>query len=437
MKTSPVAIALWTVNAAIVVGGGWFVVKNVKEFREERANAFLTATRDFKPKPVERWEDLKARADLKIEFDRLIALTPGNPGFVPDDPKPPGPSGTNPNPPPPQVNIAPIIDAMAQQVSKLFTVQMPVLAGKSPSVQVDISFKPGIDFDAMSFFAAGFDVHAHLEGTLAGGKQPYDRCVVHAVTPEKVVLKVSNPALRNELTKAKTAQGGKKMVEDLIKAGKLFDEDTFALVPIGGPLEQGLTLEEILAQLNGTGGSSGAPAPGAKPGPGTAKEPTPAEEAAKLGMPNPADIKPVEKPVDIQNIPNESKQNEDGSWDLGLDVLNQDTFKALADYAETYIDSSGNQAGLKVGSSLPEDNSNAAYRMGARRGDVIKKINGQPVRNMAETQAVVSRLRDQGVTRFEVEGERNGVPMTKVFNAPKKQTAATQPAAPAGTAPGR
>lgn len=437
MKTSPVAIALWVVNAGILAGGGWFVVKNVQEFRNERVEAFRTAS-NFTAKPKETWEDLKARDDLKLEFDRNLALTPGNPGYVPPPPVNPGGNGGTVAPPKPQVNIQPLIDAMSAKATKMIVPEGPAIGnGKNLQAQVKVDLRPEADVEFLAFFRPSMDLKSYAEDSMrkAAGKFPFDECFVHEITPSRVVLRASTPALREELRKAKDVAGGPKLVEDMIRDGKLLDASTFALLNVETMADPPIDLNDIYLQLT-EGGPDATPAkPGTGGPPGTPKKAdTIAEEAEKSGLPNPAELKPVVKETTADEMPKDSKENADGSWDLGADVLNQATFDDLGQYASAYVDASGQQAGILVNSSLPEDASNAAYRMGVRRGDVIKKINGEPVRNMPEIQAVVSRLRNQGVTRFEVEGERNGVPMTKVFNAPKKKDAPAAPQ-PAGSTP--
>lgn len=69
--------------------------------------------------------------------------------------------------------------------------------------------------------------------------------------------------------------------------------------------------------------------------------------------------------------------------------------------------------GLQLTDSLPEDSE--LVKQGARRGDILKAINGQAVRSMSEVRRIVRTGLDAGLREFKVDYERDGVPQSKTI----------------------
>jgi len=69
--------------------------------------------------------------------------------------------------------------------------------------------------------------------------------------------------------------------------------------------------------------------------------------------------------------------------------------------------------GLMLTETLPEDSE--LIKQGARRGDILKSINGQSVRSMSDVRRVVRTEHDSGIREFKVAFERDGIPQTKLI----------------------
>jgi hypothetical protein len=106
------------------------------------------------------------------------------------------------------------------------------------------------------------------------------------------------------------------------------------------------------------------------------------------------------------------------TWTLGRnDYDNAQLANDLAQFARVVSDRDGNSLGIQITENIPQDN--IVVQRGGRSGDIIKAINGQPVRSMADVRTIVRQQYNAGQTRFEVSYERDGVPGTKVFNVPR------------------
>jgi hypothetical protein len=407
MKSSPVAALLWIATLGVVAGGAYFVISTDRQFRTEREEvAALGAT--YRAAPADTWDDLKQREDAVINFVN-VALTPGAPGVIPVVRPLPGP-GDNAGPPKPvEVNLIPILDALGKQLETMIKPQPPgFFFNNSASMQAAVKIGAA---DGKVFLYEGLDLTS-IKG--ASDQKAFELIVVQEIQPSVIVVAATAEQLRAEIVKAETTEQGRGHLQAQIDAGKVLRLDNGEVVAIfrieTGDNSVGQSLDDMISR---------AVTPENKLAPGG---PRPAAGAnnATTELPKPEEFVPLPKeepaPANVEIVP--SRQLEDGSWELGSDVLNQATLDDLSQYAETSTDANGQQNGIRIGSKLPADNSNAAYRMGARPGDVIKAINGVPVRNMPEIRAVVSRQRNEGVTRFVVSGERNGVPTTQTFTAP-------------------
>ena len=94
------------------------------------------------------------------------------------------------------------------------------------------------------------------------------------------------------------------------------------------------------------------------------------------------------------------------------------------DYEDAAIDDiarhvKATEQGLQILPELPEDS--ALRKHGARGGDIIKAINGEAVKSMSDVRRVVRTQYNAGTKEFVVTYERDGVPGTKIFKAPKKK----------------
>jgi len=94
------------------------------------------------------------------------------------------------------------------------------------------------------------------------------------------------------------------------------------------------------------------------------------------------------------------------------------------DYEDSAIDDiarhvKATEQGLQILPGLPEDS--ALHKHGARGGDIVKAINGEAVKSISDVRRVVRTQYNAGTEEFVVTYEREGVPGTKIFSAPKKK----------------
>ncbi|MCB9933698.1 MAG: hypothetical protein H6841_09775 [Planctomycetes bacterium] len=94
------------------------------------------------------------------------------------------------------------------------------------------------------------------------------------------------------------------------------------------------------------------------------------------------------------------------------------------DYEDAAIDDiarhvKATEQGLQILPGLPEDS--ALHKHGARGGDIVKAINGEAVKSMSDVRRIVRTQYNAGTEEFVVTYERDGVPGTKIFSAPKKK----------------
>jgi hypothetical protein len=114
-----------------------------------------------------------------------------------------------------------------------------------------------------------------------------------------------------------------------------------------------------------------------------------------------------------------STQNPDGSWKLGTEDLdNKEAIEAAANSLRVVIDENGNPLGLMIPEETPEDN--LLIKRGGKRGDIIKSVNGKPVKMLADAKRTIREEYEAGIREFEIGYERDGNPGRQVFKLPQK-----------------
>ena len=120
------------------------------------------------------------------------------------------------------------------------------------------------------------------------------------------------------------------------------------------------------------------------------------------------------------NRPKESSYDaRTDTWTIGTNDFANIKPDELAKYAKVVYDNQGKALGIQIADNVPENN--IVLSRGGRKGDIIKSINGKPVRSMVDIRTVVGKERKAGVEEFRVEYERDGVPGTKVIRVPIKK----------------
>ncbi|MCB9931801.1 MAG: hypothetical protein H6841_00090 [Planctomycetes bacterium] len=137
-------------------------------------------------------------------------------------------------------------------------------------------------------------------------------------------------------------------------------------------------------------------------------------------------VKLPDKPVPDPRIepedprPRQSTYDADtDTWTLGTDDYKNIDVDELAKYAKVVHDREGKPLGIQISEDIPDDNTVIAR--GGRKGDIIKAINGEPVASMSDVRRIVRTQYNAGTEEFVVTFERDGVPGTKIFKAPKKK----------------
>lgn len=93
------------------------------------------------------------------------------------------------------------------------------------------------------------------------------------------------------------------------------------------------------------------------------------------------------------------------------DALPREEMDKLVDEAARFVRVT--EDGLQLTDNLPEDSELA--KRGARRGDMLKTINGQPVRSMSDVRRIVRTDYNAGLREFRIDYERDGLPMQKTI----------------------
>ncbi|MCC6572488.1 MAG: hypothetical protein IT462_01740 [Planctomycetes bacterium] len=101
------------------------------------------------------------------------------------------------------------------------------------------------------------------------------------------------------------------------------------------------------------------------------------------------------------------------TWLMGTDDF--EAFKKidLAGAVRVVVDRDGKPMGLQITDDVKDDHILA--QRGAKRGDIIKAVNGKPVRSLAEARTVITKEVDAGVSTFVISYERDGLIGTKTF----------------------
>ncbi|MHC4839837.1 MAG: hypothetical protein ACYTDT_02610, partial [Planctomycetota bacterium] len=148
------------------------------------------------------------------------------------------------------------------------------------------------------------------------------------------------------------------------------------------------------------------------------------EGTSPSGSPAPRVEMPKDPPKDpnvekVDSRPPTSKLNKDGSWDIGTeDYVNID-IDALTQELVVVSDKDGKPIGIQISKDAKDES--VLLRRGGRRGDVIKTINGKKIVSMSDARRIVRTDYNNGIEKFEVVYERDGIPGRKTFNVPRKK----------------
>jgi membrane-associated protease RseP (regulator of RpoE activity) len=135
-------------------------------------------------------------------------------------------------------------------------------------------------------------------------------------------------------------------------------------------------------------------------------------------MPSGTIADPAKPPVDTR--PAESSYDEKtDTWTIGTNDFANINVDELAKYAKVVMDKDGKTLGIQITEEIPDNN--VVIARGGKKGDIIKAINGKPVRDMSAVRGIVIKERDAGVETFVVDYERGGVPGQKTIKVPKKK----------------
>jgi hypothetical protein len=414
MKTPPAAIALWVVNFAVLAGGGFFIFKAHSGFQADRVSAAEAIT-TYKPRKAETWDELVTRSTDHLLFEK-VRLVPGDPEVLPREAE----VGNGPDVPKakPPVDLAAPLRILEDAAKKAFTEMRPDEIGSL--VQVSMVIKVG-EWSNYQYIDAGSDLIALLNPEIT--KQlPFDRCVLAGLGVGKVLFNVSSAGLRSKIEEARKDQETRKdpvsVIDLAIRDGILTPDAQNGVLQIPyewvGP--KNLTLDALKRLAEGIKPSTSGTESGSSDNMGVgAVSP---DKSGPGSMPDPKLLKPNPQPDPAATAPVDSFTYDKKSDAWSIQSFTQETVESLGSYVETATDAKGNQIGLRVRDNLPSDESNAAYKMGARSGDIVKSINGTAVKSMQEIRTIVGNQRNAGETKFTVVFERNGVDQTKVINAP-------------------
>ena len=112
-------------------------------------------------------------------------------------------------------------------------------------------------------------------------------------------------------------------------------------------------------------------------------------------------------------------QNPDGSQTLGTEDLdNKEAIEAAGNALRTVVNEKGEPIGLQIPEDTTDDN--LLIKRGGKRGDIIKSVNGKPVKMLADAKRTIREEYEAGVREFEIGYERDGSPGRQVFKLPQK-----------------
>jgi hypothetical protein len=107
------------------------------------------------------------------------------------------------------------------------------------------------------------------------------------------------------------------------------------------------------------------------------------------------------------------------TWFLGTDDFMDVDLDAWAMYSQPATDADGRVVGIQIRDNTPDNH--PALQRGGRKGDIIKAINGVPVRTMADIRRVGREQYNSGTDVFIVDIERNGITIKKTFRVPRRK----------------
>lgn len=112
-------------------------------------------------------------------------------------------------------------------------------------------------------------------------------------------------------------------------------------------------------------------------------------------------------------------QNPDGSQTLGTEDLgNKEAIEAAGNALRVVVNEKGEPIGLQIPEDTTDDN--LLIKRGGKRGDIIKSVNGKPVKMLADAKRTIREEYEAGVREFEIGYERDGSPGRQVFKLPQK-----------------
>ncbi|MBP9891414.1 MAG: hypothetical protein KBG84_05860 [Planctomycetes bacterium] len=136
------------------------------------------------------------------------------------------------------------------------------------------------------------------------------------------------------------------------------------------------------------------------------------ETEARKAPPSVRELRDVAK-VEITK----TTRNPDGSLTLGSEDFTEEAIEAACNALRVVVDENGEPIGLQISEETPEDN--VLIRRGSKRGDIIKSVNGKPVKKLADAKRIVREEHDAGKREFEIGYERDGAPHSQIIRAPK------------------
>ena len=125
---------------------------------------------------------------------------------------------------------------------------------------------------------------------------------------------------------------------------------------------------------------------------------------------------PRKEDQSVQNT--RTSKDADGGYKLGTeDLADKAALEAAAGCLRVLVDEMGEPIGLQIPDDVKEDN--LLVRCGGKRGDIIKSVNGKPVKTLADAKHSVREEYDAGKREFEIGFERDGEPGRQIIRVPK------------------
>lgn len=367
MKGPQLAMWVWLLNAAVLLGGGALGYHVYTTYDQDLKDTFdKTANARFKANRKD-WE--QKTGDVDISAYGFRELTPRK---RPPPPKPPDPKPDTPKPPDPEPTDDQLRAELEREINAKFQL-IRVFHSSDPAMSSAMCTAADAG-NASIILTIGMNFPKRF-GNVADAKlkalaaKDYN---VTGIEPNKVLIEgpsIKRPAKRFTVElKFPGAIAGKMKPPDIKDFGK----------------------------PSGTGSASS----GALPPP----PPNPDQPVATV-----EDTRPKESAYDEAT----------DTWTIGTDDYMNVSTDDFVQYARTVVNEKGEPIGIEITDGIPDDN--VVIKRGGRKGDIIKSINGVKVTNMADVRRVVREQYNGGATEFEVQFERDGQPMRKLFKVPQKK----------------